>query len=89
MKYTHLSIFIFLLVYKIVYFDDLHFMNTIELHGSHYYILGMKRKLAHIEFEKSYLQNDLIIHSYFQHTSTLLNSSDKNVTKTHDRDRKS
>ena len=53
MKYTHLSIFIFLLIYEIVYFDDLHFMNIIELHGSHYYILGMKRKLAHIEFEES------------------------------------
>lgn len=53
MKHTHLYIFIFLLIYKIVYFDDLHFMNAIELHGSYYYILRMKIKLAHIEFEKS------------------------------------
>lgn len=64
-------------------------MDTIELHGLYYYILGVKRKLAHVEFEKSELQNDLIIHSYFQHTSTLLSSSDKNVNKTHDRGIKS
>lgn len=52
-KYTHKYVFIFLLIYKIVYSDDLHVMSTIELHGLYYYILGVKRTLAQIEFEKS------------------------------------
>lgn len=61
----------------------IHTLNTIELYRLYYHILWVRRKHPHKLFEKSELQSDLIIHSCFQPTSTLLNPSDKNMKKSH------